>query len=48
MEPQDNFWGVDLPDEGETSKKDMRAFLSLLSDSSNADWNCRPLPHPKK
>lgn len=33
---QDNFWGVNLADERPESKEDMQTFLSLLSNSSNA------------
>jgi hypothetical protein len=33
---QANFWGVSFADEGPESKEDMQTFLSLLSNSSNA------------
>lgn len=33
---QANFWGVNLADERPESKEDMQTFLSLLSNSSNA------------
>jgi len=34
LEPQPNFWGVDLSDGERESKKDMQALLSFLSSSS--------------
>jgi hypothetical protein len=39
---QDNFWGVGLADETPESKEDMQTFLSLLSDSSNAQSQASP------
>jgi hypothetical protein len=39
---QENFWGVSLADEGPESKEDMQTFLSLLSNSSNAQTHALP------
>ena len=36
LEPQNNFWGVDLCDPEGESKKDMQKFLSLISDRSKS------------
>ena len=33
LEPQDNFWGISLSDRGQEDKKDVQAFLMLLSNS---------------
>jgi PilZ domain len=42
LEPQDNFWGVDLSDQVHTAKKD-RAFLTLLLDCSKSRSEPKPL-----
>jgi hypothetical protein len=35
LQPQGNFWGVDLPDEGsETQKESQQALMTLLASSS--------------
>ena len=36
VEPQNNFWGVDLSDRELETKKEMRAVLTLLSSRSKA------------
>ena len=36
LEPQDNFWGVDLSDREHKAKKDMQALLTLLSNCSKS------------
>jgi hypothetical protein len=33
LELQDNFWGISLSDRGQEDKKDVQAFLMLLSNS---------------
>jgi hypothetical protein len=35
LEPQNNFWGVDLSDQGQEAKNDMQVFMTLLSSCSN-------------
>jgi hypothetical protein len=34
VEPQNNFWGVDLSDPGQEGKNDMQVFMALLSSCS--------------
>ena len=34
LQPQNNFWGVDLSDQGLETKKDLQALLTLLSGPS--------------
>jgi hypothetical protein len=46
VDPTDNFWGVSLSDETPESKEDLQAFLSLLSDSSNAQLQQPPATRP--
>ena len=36
LEPQDNFWGVDLSDRELEAKKEMQALLTLLSSRSKS------------
>ncbi len=36
VEPQNNFWGVDLSDRGLEAKKEMQAVLTLLSSRSKS------------
>ena len=36
VEPQNNFWGVDLSDRGLEGKKEMQAVLTLLSSRSKS------------
>ncbi len=35
LEPQNNFWGVDLSDRDHEAKKDMQTLMTILSSSSN-------------
>ena len=36
LEPQNNFWEVELPDRGREAKEDMKAMMTLLSRCSKS------------
>ena len=46
VEPQNNFWGVDLSDRELEAKKEMQAVLTLLSSRSKSVL-CDALPIPR-
>lgn len=50
LESQDEFWGVSLSNGQYDDKKEMQAFLKLLSNSSQLPWESQAVPTtaPKK